>query len=174
MALKLMPYVFLKPSNIRNAEWKEFDFEKRIWIIPGHKMKLKKPHIVPLTSSMIEIIKFMEPISKDCSIYVFPSYKSYYIPLSENTINQALHRLGYKGLITGHGFRHTASTILHENMHIHGVHSDAIEMQMAHTIPNSVKQTYNKAQYLPERIRLMQWWSDYIDRLKGKIGRAHV
>ena len=168
-ALKLLPYVFLRPYNVRTAEWSEFDFEKKIWSIPAHKMKMKKEHIVPLTDSMIEIIKYMEPISKPVSKYVFPSKPSNLKPLSENTLNQALQRLGFGGIIVSHGFRHTASTLLHEYIHIHGIQSDAIEMQMAHIPPGSdVKYIYNKAKYLPERIRLMQWWSDYIDKLKSK------
>ena len=163
-ALKLLPYVFVRPSNIRLAEWSEFDFESKLWTIPAEKMKMKKPHIVPLTDSMIEIIRYMEPISKGVSKYVFVSGQTNMKPLSDNTLNQALKRMGFD--ITSHGFRHTASTILHENMHIHGVSSDAIEAQMAHVVGGSVKRVYNKALYIKERRRLMQWWSDFLDDLK--------
>jgi len=163
-ALRLMPYVFVRPSEIRGMLWSEIDFKKKIWFIPAERMKMKRDHIVPLTESMINIINVMKDNGSD---FVFPSPQTTVRQLSENTLNVGLKRLGYEGIMTSHGFRHTASTFLHENMHVHGVHSDAIEIQMAHVEKNNVKGVYNKAIYIEERIRLMKWWSDYLDALKA-------
>lgn len=162
-ALQLMPYAFVRPANIRSMLWNEVDFDRRIWTIPASKMKMNKDHIVPLTDSMISILKIMEG---NGSIYVFPSPQSRGRQLSENTLNVALKRMGFAGIMTSHGFRHTASTILHENIHIHGIPSDVIEMQLAHVEKNSVKGIYNKALYMEERTSLMQWWSNYLDGLQ--------
>jgi len=163
-ALRLMPYVFLRPANIRGLLWSEIDFDKKRILIPAEKMKLPRDHIVPLTDSMIEILNNAKNNNSD---YVFPSPQSTKRQLSNNTLNVALKRLGFKDKMTSHGFRHTASTILHENIHIHGVPSEAIEMQLAHVEKNSVKGVYNKALYLSERSRLMEWWSNYLDSLKA-------
>ncbi len=162
-ALKFMPYVFLRPANIRGMLWEEIDIQKRLWTIPAEKMKMKRDHIVPLTESMIQIL---DMVRDGRSIYVFPSPQSPQRQLSENTLNVGLKRLGFAGIMTSHGFRHTASTLLHENIHRHGIQSDVIEMQLAHVEKNSIKGTYNKALYLTDRIKLMQWWSDYLDAMK--------
>jgi integrase len=162
-ALKFMPYVFLRPANIRGMLWEEIDIQKRLWTIPAEKMKMKRDHIVPLTESMIQIL---EMVRDGRSIYVFPSPQSPQRQLSENTLNVGLKRLGFAGIMTSHGFRHTASTLLHENIHRHGIQSDVIEMQLAHVEKNSIKGTYNKALYLTDRIKLMRWWSDYLDAMK--------
>ncbi len=164
-ALRLTPYVFLRPFNIRYAEWDEFDMENKIWKIPAHKMKMKETHLVPLSDSMIKIIKETEPFSRHRSKYLFPSPTDTKRTVSENTLGAGLKRMGYRGQMTVHGFRHTASTLLHENMRKHGIHSEAIEVQMAH-IDGSMRGTYNHAKYLEERIILMDWWSDFIDHLK--------
>jgi integrase len=164
-ALRLAPYIFVRPFNIRYAEWDEFDIENKIWKIPADKMKMKLTHIVPLTDSMIKIIKETEPFSRHRSKYLFPSPTDTKRTVSENTLGSGLKRMGYNGQMTVHGFRHTASTLLHENMHKHGVHSEAIEVQMAH-VDGSMRGIYNHAKYLEERIRLMNWWSDFIDHLK--------
>jgi len=164
MALKILPYVFVRPSNLRFMEWKEIDFKKKLWNIPGSKMKMKKDHVVPLANSVLKVIEEMKDVSYGVSVYVFPSRLYKTRGLSENTFNTALKRMGFE--VTAHGFRHTASTLLHENISKHKIHSDAIEMQMAHTVGSSVKQVYNKALYIDERIELMQWWSDYLDELK--------
>lgn len=164
-ALRLAPYFFVRPFNIRYAEWNEFDIENKIWKIPAEKMKMKLTHIVPLTDSMIQILKETEPFSRHRSKYVFPSPTNTQRTVSENTLGFALKRMGYNGQMTVHGFRHTASTLLHENMPKHGIHSDAIEMQMAHS-DGSVRGIYNHAQYKEERVKLMKWWSNFIDELK--------
>ena len=163
-ALKIMPYVFARPANIRAMLWKELDFKGKTWIIPADKMKMKRDHVVPLTESMIDIIN---AVSSNNSEYVFPSPQSTKRQLSDNTLNVALKRLGFKNIMTSHGFRHTASTILHENKHKHGIDSDVIEMQLAHVEQNNVKGVYNKALYMDERVRLMEWWSDFLDDLKA-------
>lgn len=161
-ALKLLPYVFLRPANVRFALWSEIDLEKKLWTIPASKMKMKKAHITPLTPQMIEIIQ-------DCqdnhSVYVFPSPTSVTRPLSENTLNQALKRLGFGDEITSHGFRHTASTLLNEHINDHKIRSELIELQLAHTT-STVRETYNKALYLNERRKLLEWWSNFLDDLK--------
>ncbi len=162
-ALRLMPYVFVRPSNIRGMLWSEIDFDKRLWTIPAEKMKMSRDHIVPLTDSMIDILNNVKNNNSD---FVFPSPQSTKRQLSNNTLNVALKRLGFKNVMTSHGFRHTASTFLHENIHRHGVPSDVIEIQLAHVERNSVKGVYNKAMYLPERVRLLEWWSNYLDALK--------
>ena len=167
-ALRLMPYVFLRPSNVRGLLWDEIDFIKKQIVIPKEKMKMDRDHIVPLTESMISIIKEVE---NNGSIYVFPSPQSTVRQMSDNTLNVALKRLGFAGVMTSHGFRHSASTFLHENIHKHKVSSDAIEMQLAHVEKNSVKGVYNKALYMDERIRLIEWWSDYLDVLKNEISK---
>lgn len=146
------------------------DFEKREIRIPGLKMKMKAPHIIPLTDRTIEILKQAYTISAHSSTYVFPSSISNLKIMSENTLNQALRRLGYdKEEIVYHGFRAMASTVLHEKISEHGIHSDAIERQLAHAERSGVKAAYNHAEYLKERKILMEWWSNYLDGLKDSF-----
>ncbi len=165
-ALKLASYVFLRPANIRFAEWSEINLESATWRIPAEKMKTNKPHIVPLAKQVIQLFQELKPITSD-SKYVFPGPTTKTKPISENTMLQGLRRLDYtKDDIVAHSFRGIASTLLHENMPLHGIHSDAIERQLAHSEKNSVKSAYNHAEYLNERIYLMQWWADYLDDLK--------
>ena len=166
-ALNLLALTFVRPANIRQMEWSELDFEERLWKIPAEKMKMSNAHIVPLSKQAIEILKDLKLFEK--SKYVFYAATSTLKPMSENTLNQALMRLGYKGKMTSHGFRHTASTLLHENIHKHGIPSEVIELQLAHTDRNHIRAVYNKAQFLEQRIKLMQWWADYIDSLKRSI-----
>jgi integrase len=163
-ALQILPYLFVRPFNIRAMQWDEIDFDKKLWIIPAKKMKMKKEHIVPLYKTVIEILKQQKEFSYSLSSYVFPSIISKTRIMSENTLNVALKRLGFN--ITSHGFRHTASTLLHENMHIHNIPSEVIETQLAHTVGNSVHQIYNKALYIDLRVKLMNWWGEYLDNLK--------
>jgi integrase len=166
-ALKLAPLVFVRPSELRHAEWDEFDFEKAEWKIPAEKMKMRSTHIVPLSRQAIEVLQEVKPFTCQWR-YVFPSLRTAERPMSENTILGALRRLGYaKEEMSGHGFRAMASTLLHEN----GWSSDLIEKQLAHTERNNVRAAYNHAQHLPERKKMMQWWADYLEALKlgGKI-----
>lgn len=161
-ALKFAPLVFVRPGELRHAEWQEIDFEKSEWKIPAGKMKMKRVHVVPLAKQAIETLEELKPFSGDGK-YIFPSVRSTKRPISENTINAALRRMGYaKEEMTGHGFRAMASTLLHENKWP----SHLIEMQLAHVETNSVKAAYNHAEYLDERIEMMQWWADYLDSLK--------
>ena len=167
MALRLLPYLFVRPANIRFMEWSEIDFERAMWSIPAEKMKMKNAHIIPLSKQAVEILEKIKEYSGDYQ-YVFISPISTKRALSENTLNMGLKRLGYKDKMVSHGFRHTASTLLHENIEKHGCNSLIIEAQLAHVERNSVKATYNKAEYLSQRKHLMQWWADYLDELKTK------
>ncbi len=162
-ALQILPHLFVRPANIRFAEWVEIDFEEKLWIIPAEKMKMDREHIVPLSDRVLEIL---EEIRGNGSKYLFPSSWSGDRSISENTLNLALKRLGYKDIITSHGFRHTASTFLHENIHIHKIGSDIIEMQLGHVDKNRIRGVYNKALYIEERRELMRWWSGWLESLK--------
>jgi len=160
-ALKLAPLVFTRPGELRHAEWSEIDLDKATWCIPAHKMKMRASHIVPLSTQAVAILRELEPLTGRGQ-YLFPSLRPKR-PMSENAITVALRALGYDGqTMTGHGFRSTASTLLHEQ----GYPSDVIERQLAHKESNAVKDAYNRAQHLPERIRMMQAWADYLDGLR--------
>ena len=162
-ALQLAPLVFVRPGELRRAEWTEMNLNDAEWRIPAVKMKMKRDHIVPLSDQAIHILEEIQPLTGNQK-YVFPSVLTTDRPMSENTVNSALRRLGYtKGEITGHGFRSMASTLLNEN----GWTPDAIERQLAHVEGNSVRAAYNYAEHLEERQRMMQWWADYLDALKG-------
>ena len=169
-ALKLAPYVMLRPGEIRHAEWSEISFDRKQWKIPADKMKMSRPHIIPLSNQVIAILKTIERLTGQGN-YVFPSRFSKDSPMSENTLNAALRRLGFtKEKMTSHGFRGIASTLLHEN----GFKSDVIEAQLAHAERNKVKAAYNHAEYLTERTDMMQWWADYLDSLKSKVSNKIV
>ncbi len=160
-ALQLAPLVFVRPGELRHAEWAEIDFDKPEWRIPGHKMKMKEPHIIPLSAQAVEILQSIHPLTGDGQ-YIFPSIRTGAWPMSENTINAALRRMGYeKDEMTGHGFRSMASTLLHE----HGWPHEAIERQLAHAERNKVVAAYNYAEHLPKRKEMMHWWADYLDEL---------
>lgn len=162
-ALKVAPYIFVRPGELRHAEWNEFDFEAREWRIPAEKTKMKTTHIVPLCSQVMEILLNLKSLASD-SNYLFPSIRSTTSPMSENTIVVALRRLGYaKGEMTAHGFRSMASTLLNEQ----GWNRDAIERQLGHSERNGVRAAYNYAEFLPERRKMMQSWADYLDTLKS-------
>jgi integrase len=162
-ALRLAPLTFVRPGELRHVEWSEIDLDNGVWKIPSHKMKMRSPHVIPLSKQAIDVFRMIEPVTGD-GRYVFPSLRSTARPMSNNTANAALRRMGYtKDEMTGHGFRAMASTILHEQ----GWPSDVIERQLAHSEGNSVKAAYNHAQHLPERRRMMQAWADYLDALKS-------
>jgi integrase len=167
-ALRLAPMVFVRPGELRQAEWAEFDLDAAVWRIPGAKMKMKAAHIVPLSEQAVTILRELRSFTGE-SRYVFPSLTSGTRPMSENTVNAALRRLGYSGdEMTGHGFRSLAATRLNEM----GWNADAIERQLAHAESNKVREAYtHAAQYLEERTRMMQQWSDYLDGLRagGKV-----
>ena len=163
-ALKLAPHVFVRPGELRNAEWAEFDFDRAIWTIPAHKTKMRRAHSVPLSQQSLAIIAKIETDAK-LSSFLFPSLRSIHRPMSENTINAALRRLGYgQDEMTGHGFRAMASTLLNE---MGKWNSDAIERQLAHADNNSVRRAYTRGEYWNERVAMMQDWSDYLDQLQS-------
>ncbi len=162
-ALKLAPLVFVRPSELRHAEWEEINFKDAEWLIPAHKMKMRKDHIIPLSKQALEIFEAMQPFTNN-GAYVFPSIRSRARPMSENTINASLRRMGYsKEEMTGHGFRAMASTLLNEQ----GFNSDWIETQLAHVEENKSRKPYNRANYLEQRKGMMQQWADYLDSLKA-------
>lgn len=166
-AMRLAPLFFVRPGELRYAEWSEFSFEAAEWRIPAEKMKRRVPHIVPLSTQAMAILRELQPLTDDGQ-YVFPCIRSPKRPMSENTVNAGLRRLGYtKEEMTGHGFRSMASTLLNEQ----GFNRDTIERQLAHAERNNVRAAYNFAEYLTERRKMMQHWADYLDELTkaGKI-----
>lgn len=170
-ALKLTPLLFVRPGELRQAEWAEIDLDAGEWRIPGVKMKMRDPHVVPLSRQAVEVLRELHPLTGG-GRYVFPSERTTARCMSENTINAALRRLGYsKDEMTAHGFRSMASTLLNEQ----GWNPDAIERQLAHAERNSVRRAYNFAEHLPERRRMMQAWADYLDALRagGKVIPLH-
>lgn len=167
-ALNLAPYVPLRPYNIRFLEWDEINFDENIIEISAEKMKMNVPFVMPLSKQARRILKEVEIFRIDNCKYVFHSSISKARCLSENTLSYALHKLGYKDVHTLHGFRSTFSTNAHENIRVHGFHSDIIESCLAHTEHNLVKKAYNresKYKYIDEKRKLMQWWADWLDSL---------
>lgn len=161
-ALRLLPLVFVRSAELRYARWEEFDLEATQWKIPAERMKAKIAHIVPLSTQAIAILRELHPLTGPDG-YLFPSIRSYARPISNNTVNAALRRMGYtKDEMTGHGFRSMASTLLNEQ----GWRPDAIERQLAHREENDVRAAYNYAEHLPERRKMMQAWADYLDALR--------
>jgi integrase len=161
LALQLLAQTFVRTNELIGSEWIEFDLDNAIWIIPAQRMKMKAEHVVPLSRQGLMMLRELKEISSG-SRFVFPG-RNRNKPISNNTMLFALYRLGYKGKMTGHGFRSVASTILNET----GFNPDVIERQLAHCERNEVRGAYNRAEYLPERKRMMQHWSDYLDRLAG-------
>lgn len=163
-ALRLTPLFFVRPGELRHAEWAEIDFDEAVWNIPAHKMKMKQAHIVPLCRQAIEILKELQPLT-GASKYVFPSARSFARPMSNNTLNVAIRNLGYeKGTQTAHGFRAMARTILDEVLQ---VRPDFIEHQLAHAVTDPNGRAYNRTAHLEERRKMMQKWADYLDGLKA-------
>jgi integrase len=161
-ALKLAPLTFVRPGELRGAQWAEFDLKKAEWRIAAERMKMREQHIVPLSRQALEVLLELQPLTGGKQ-FVFPGARTNGRPMSENTVNAALRRLGYdKDTMTGHGFRSIASTHLNEQ----GWHRDAIERQLAHAERDDVRAAYNFAEHLPERRKMMQAWADYLDRLK--------
>ena len=169
--LKLSPLLFLRPTELREARWKEFDMQNEQWVIPKERMKVSKPLIVPLSKQVIALLNELAPYSHhgDDS-YLFPSPNATCKPVSDTTVRKALQSLNYrdadKRLIVPHGFRHTASTLLAESAQFP---ERVIETQLSHIEKNQVKATYNKAVYIKQRRELMQYWSDYCERLKSGV-----
>jgi integrase len=164
-ALQLAPLVFVRPGELRAAQWPEFDLKKGEWRIPPERMKMGVQHLVPLSSQALAVLVNLKPLTGD-GRYLFPSIRNAAKPMSENTVNVALRAMGYaKEQMTGHGFRSMASTWLNESGKWN---SDAIERQLAHGEKDEVRAAYNYAKHLPERKKMMQWWADQLDELAGK------
>ena len=162
-ALKLTPHVFQRPGELRQMEWAEIDFEKAVWMIPTTKMKMREPHTVPLSRQAVAILRDMRSLSGS-GRYVFPSVRTRARPISDNTVNAALRRMGYsKEQMTAHGFRTSASSLLNESGKWN---PDAIERALAHMVPGTIRRIYNQSAYWAERVEMAQWWSDYLCALR--------
>lgn len=171
VALKLAPHVFVRPGEMRHAEWQEIDFENAVWTIPGHKMKSRKPHHVPLSKQAIDLLRTIQAITGRPVGYVFPSIRSTARAMSENTINAALRRLGFTGdEMTAHGFRAMASTLLNEardpKTKRHLWKADAIERALAHGHDDETRGAYHRGAHWAERVEMAQWWSNHLDLLR--------
>ncbi|MEM8697021.1 MAG: site-specific integrase [Pseudomonadota bacterium] len=163
LALKLTPHLFVRPGELRRAEWDEFDFDEAVWTIPAEKMKMRDPHLVPLSNQALELLESAKAISEG-QRYVFSSLYPGKRPMSENTINAALRRLGYTGKeMTAHGFRSMASTLLNESGKFN---PDAIERALAHKDTNASRAAYHRGLHWAERVEMAQWWSDRLDTLR--------
>ena len=163
-ALQLAPHVFVRPGELRHARWDEFDLEAALWTIPAEKMKMRKPHHVPLSRQSIAILQEIRSITGPWG-FVFPSMRSRTRPMSENTLNGALRRLGYASdEMTAHGFRAMASTLLNESGKWS---SDAIERALAHGDGDKVRAAYHRGTHWAERVKMAQWWSDLLDDLRS-------
>ncbi|ALK98983.1 integrase [Massilia sp. WF1] len=161
-ALRLAPLFFVRPGVLRAAEWSEFDLDRGVWFIPATKMKIRQPHIVPLARQAVGILRSMHQLTGHAK-YVFPSIRAKDRCMSENTINAALRAMGYsKDMMTGHGFRAMARTILDEVL---GERVDLIEHQLAHAVRDANGRAYNRTTHLPARIEMMQRWADYLDQI---------
>lgn len=168
IALQLAPLVFVRPGELRQAEWSEIDLDAAEWNIPAGKMKMRQPHLVPLSSQAVELLRELEPLTASRSIYVFPGGRSAKQPMSNNAINAALRRMGFdRDTMTAHGFRAMARTVLDEVL---GFRPDVIEHQLAHAVKDANGRAYNRTSFLPHRREMMQKWADYLDELKADTG----
>ena len=167
VALRLMALTFVRTSELIGARWKEFDLDAAEWRIPGERMKMKTPHIVPLSRQAVETLRELSQLTSSNEL-LFPGERDHQKPMSNNTILYALYRMGYHSRMTGHGFRGLASTILHEN----GYRHDYIELQLAHQERDETSAAYNHALYLKERRKMMQAWADMLDVMKADSGKV--
>jgi integrase len=163
LAMQLSPHVFVRPGELRHAEWEEIDLEGALWTIPATKMKMRKAHLVPLSRQSVDLLRQAHAITGS-SGYVFPSIRTRTRPMSENTVNAGLRRLGFSGdEMTAHGFRAMASTLLNESCKWS---PDAIERALAHGDDDRVRAVYHRGAHWKERVEMAQWWSDYLDQLR--------
>jgi len=163
LALQIAPHVFVRPGELRHAEWREVDLDGALWIIPAGKMKMRKAHHVPLSRQAVELFREAHSATGPKG-YVFPSVRTRARPMSENTINAGLRRLGYAtDEMTAHGFRAMASTLLNESGKWN---PDAIERALAHGDTDKVRAAYHRGAHWQERVEMAQWWSDYLDTLR--------
>ncbi|GFZ79601.1 MULTISPECIES: tyrosine-type recombinase/integrase [Sphingobium] len=163
IALQLAPHVYLRPGELRKAQWKEIDFEAAVWRVPAERTKMRKPHAVPLSKQAIELLRELKALGNSGD-FLFPANTTFLKPICENTLNIALRRLGFTNEeMTSHGFRSIASTLLNES----GLwHPDAIERSLAHRERDSVRAAYHRGAHWDERVRMAQWWSDYLVKLR--------
>ncbi|WP_199063176.1 integrase arm-type DNA-binding domain-containing protein [Serratia sp. ASV30] len=167
-ATKIIMLTGVRTQELRFACWQDIDFDNGVWSIPPEVMKMKRPHVVPLSTQVIELFSSLKPITGGYPL-VFIGRNDQRKPISKESINQVIELLGYKGRLTGHGFRHTMSTILHEQ----GYNSAWIETQLAHVDKNSIRGTYNHAKYLDGRREMLQWYADYMDNLERDGNVVH-
>lgn len=169
LAMQILPHVMARPGELRKAQWTEFDLNNAVWKIPPERMKMRRPHAVPLSRQVVVYLAELYALTGPEG-YVFPAFHTSRRPMSENTINQAFRRMGYAvGQITAHGLRTTASTLLNES----GKWSpDAIERSLAHADTNAIRGIYNRGFYWEERVAMHQWWSDYLDQLRREVKGA--
>ncbi len=161
IGLMLLAHTFVRTRELTLARWSEFDLKNKVWLVPAERMKLKKPHVVPLSTHTLKLIKDLQLVTGDKE-YVLESPKRKGHPISENTLLFALYRLGYHGKMTGHGFRSIASSALNES----GLwNPSAIERQLAHKETDAVRAAYHRAEYFDERVKMMEWWSDTLNAL---------
>jgi len=168
-ALRIAPHVFLRPGELRQAKWSEIDFAEKVWRVPAERMKMKQPHAVPLSRQVLFLLQDLRSLARD-SEFLFPALHTTKRCISDNTLNVALRRLGFENdEMTSHGFRAMASTLLNES----GLwHPDAIERALAHGEKDKVRAAYHRGAHWAERVRMAQWWSDYLDQLR--IGGAVI
>ncbi len=164
LALQIAPHVFVRPGELRQADWSEIDLEAAVWTIPAARMKMRKPHHVPLSRQVVELLRMLQHVNGRDTGLLFPSIRTSHRSMSENTLNAALRRLGYSGdEMTSHGFRAMASTLLNES----GKWSpDAIERALAHKDGDEVRAAYHRGTHWKERVEMAQWWSDHLDTLR--------
>ncbi|TYC93906.1 integrase arm-type DNA-binding domain-containing protein [Novosphingobium sp. BW1] len=163
LALQIAPHVMARPGELRKATWDEFDLDTKIWRIKPERMKMRRPHAIPLSERVLAYLRELQQFSGPEG-YVFPAFHTTRRPMSENTMNQAFRRMGYTSdEVTAHGLRTTASTLLNESGKWH---PDAIERALAHGDSDAVRGIYNRGHYWDARVKMMTWWSDYLDRLR--------
>lgn len=164
LALQIAPHVMARPGELRQATWDEFDLDAKIWLIKPERMKMRRAHAIPLSEQVLAYLRELQQFSGPGG-YVFPAFHTTRRPMSENTMNQAFRRMGYTSdEVTAHGLRTSASTLLNESGKWH---PDAIERALAHGDSDAVRGIYNRGNYWDERVRMMTWWSDYLDALRA-------
>jgi integrase len=171
LALKILANVFLRPGELRLATWNEVDFDKAVWTIPAARTKMRRVHFVPLSLTVIQLLRETHELTGP-SGYIFPASTTPRCPMSENTLNAALRRMGFKkDEVTSHGFRATASTLLNE---CSPFSADAIELALAHAPASAVRAVYHRGQHWEERVQMAQWWSEFLQKIEGRSSAAQA
>lgn len=171
LACQISPHVMLRPGELRQAQWGDIDLGKAVWNIPAERMKMRRPHAVPLSRQVVEYLEELAPLTGPEG-FIFPAFHTSRRPMSENTVNQAFRRMGYGvGEVTAHGLRTTASSLLNESGRWS---ADAIERSLAHADANVIRGIYNRGRYWEERVAMHQWWSEYLDELRARIPEARA